>query len=311
MLEDIETFLEHLRTLRNASPHTIAAYQEDLMQFVDFLAQEGALEDISHWGEVTYREIRRFIFHLQRRGLSRATIARRISALRSFYRFLVAQGRVGHNPTRPVIYSRGQPPLPRFLHQEEMKGLLDSLEVATPLKMRDAALLELLYASGLRASEVVALNVEDVDISRGEIWVRGGKRKKERIALMGRPARAALLRYLLEGRPALLAKGGERADSQALFLNAQGTRLTRRSLNRIIEACLQERGVPRRASAHTFRHSFATHLLDGGADLRSLQELLGHSSLASTQIYTHVTQSRLREVYDRAHPRAVREGEDD
>jgi integrase/recombinase XerC len=307
VLEGIAQFIEHLQTLKHASPHTVRAYTEDLMQFVDFLTEtRGALPT---WETVTPREVRRFLAHLQQRGLARTSIGRRLSALRTFYRFLIRTGVVTHNPTAAVGFAVGETSLPEFFYESELNALWEALDPSTPAGLRDQAILELLYATGLRASELVGLDCRQIDLQSGEVQVRG-KGGKDRIVLAGRASREALARYLQYGRPRLreLARPLSAGDDAALFLNCRGTRLTARSVARILEKYVERAGIAKEVSPHTLRHTFATHLLDGGADLRTVQELLGHASLSSTQIYTHVTQERLRTVYDQAHPRAKARG---
>lgn len=305
MLEAIEQFLDHLRTMKNVSPHTLRAYTEDLMQFADFLVEQAGEEPIESWAEVSHRHIRRFLSHLQEQGLRRTSLARRLSALRSFYRFLVRTQGVTHNPTLALVFSAGEHRLPEFFYEHELERLWAALNDGTPRGLRDRALFELLYATGLRVSELVSLNRGDVDLETGQIHVVG-KGAKERIVLAGRASREALEKYLTYGRPRLREQARPLAagDDQALFLNRQGTRLTARSVARLLDQYVERAGLDKHASPHTLRHTFATHLLDGGADLRSVQELLGHATLSSTQVYTHVTQERLRAVYDQAHPRA-------
>lgn len=303
MLEGIAQFIEHLQMLKHASPHTVRAYTEDLMQFVDFLTETWGT--LSSWEKVTPRDVRRFLAQMQQRGLARASISRRLSALRTLYRFLIRTGTVTHNPTALVGFTVGEAALPQFFYESELDALWEAIDTSTPTGLRDRAILELLYATGLRASELVGLDQHRVDLQSGEVQVRG-KGDKERIVLAGQASRQALVRYLQYGRPRLrqMARPLSAGDDAALFLNCHGTRLTARSVARILEKYVERAGIPKKVSPHTLRHTFATHLLDGGADLRTVQELLGHASLSSTQIYTHVTQERLRTVYDQAHPRA-------
>jgi integrase/recombinase XerC len=307
MVEGIAQFIEHLQTLKNASRHTIRAYTEDLMQFVDFLTE--ARTDEPTWETVTHRDIRRFLAQMQQRGLARTSIGRRLSALRALYRYLIRTGAATHNPTATVVFAQGEASLPEFFYERELDALWAAIDTSTPAGLRDRAILELLYATGLRASELVGLDQNDVALQTGEVQV-AGKGAKERIVLAGRVSQEALVKYLQYGRPGLLAAARplSAGDDKALFLNCRGTRLTERSVARILDKYVERAGLNKDVSPHTLRHTFATHLLDGGADLRTVQELLGHASLSSTQVYTHVTQERLRAVYDQAHPRAKAEG---
>ncbi len=231
------------------------------------------------------------------------SLARKLSAIRSLYRFLVREGLAEANPARAVATPRRPRRLPEVLPEDEVAALVESPRLAAPLERRDRAFLELLYASGLRVSELTGLDVGDADLGAGLVRVLG-KRQKERIVPFGRPAAEALRRYLEEARP-VLAAGAERGrGGEALFLNHRGGRLTSRSVARRLEGWTRRAGLARHVHPHVLRHCFATHLLGNGADLRGIQELLGHASLSTTQRYTHLDWKRLAEVYDSAHPRA-------
>jgi integrase/recombinase XerC len=299
MDEAFAEFLRHLAVEKNASPHTVKAYREDLAQALDFfrarLGQQNPAPD-----RLTTRLLRAYLAWLHEQGYAKTTVARRVSAVRSWCRFLRRQGTLSANPADGLRGPRQDKRLPHFLSVEDVQRLLDAPPADAPLGLRDRALLETLYSAGLRVSELTGLNVEDVDLSEGLATVRG-KGRKERLALLGPPALAALRRWL-EGRGAVAA--GLSRPQPALFLNKNGTRLSSRSVGRLLEKYLKQAGLDPRTSPHTLRHSFATHLLDNGADIRSVQELLGHRSLSTTQIYTHVTTHRLQESYDKAHPRA-------
>lgn len=297
----LEGFLTELRDARGAAPGTLAGYADDLNQFSVFLSEHGIA---SRWQEVRPAHVRRFLAHLHAGGYARASIARKLSAVRSLYRFLFARHLVSANPAAGVTAPRQRPRLPRFLYQEDLVKLLAAPDPGTPLGLRDRALLEVLYATGLRVSELVSLTVPQVEgVDELRVLGKGGK---ERLALLGRPAREAVARYLDKGRPHLLARRppSERAREERLFLNHRGGPLTDRGVRRVVHRHLLRACAQHEIGPHALRHTFATHLLEAGADLRAVQELLGHSSLATTQIYTHVTRGRLREVYDRAHPRA-------
>jgi integrase/recombinase XerC len=293
-------FLEHLRTERRASPHTLKAYRVDLAQYAAALAEHGQ-------GIVPSSP------SLIRGYLSRAagaagavSLARKLSAIRSMYRFLVREGVAEANPARLVASPRRPKRLPEVLPESEVAALVEAPQLATPLERRDRAFLELLYGSGLRVSELTGLDVGDVDLSGGLVRVLG-KRNKERIVPFGRTAAGAIERYLEEARPVLAAGPDHRASARAgtaLFLNHRGGRLSSRSVARRLDRATLLAGLPRHVHPHVLRHCFATHLLGNGADLRGIQELLGHASLSTTQRYTHLDWKRLAEVYDRAHPRA-------
>ena len=293
--EELKGYHIYLQAERNASPFTIRNYERDVGGFLTFLEEEG----ISSLAEVNRQVLRRYLSWLLERGYVKASIARKLSALRSFYRYLVQQKKVTADAIASISSPKPDKHLPSFLTSEEMERILAAPDTSTPLGQRDRALLELLYASGVRVSEIVGLDVNQVDLGNREVRVLG-KGSKERITLMGRPAAAALKDYLSFGRPKLL--GGERTS--ALFVNRYGKRLTKRGVQLIITKYGKKIGLDKRAFPHLLRHTFATHLLDGGADLRVVQELLGHVNLATTQVYTHVTQSQARRVYVAAHPRA-------
>lgn len=285
-------FLAHLEKDLGYSYHTLAAYRCDLNQFFAFCRQEG-LSPVT----TTAKGVRRFVLHLGALRLRPASIARKLSALRTFYDYLERQETVATNPAAAVPNLKSEERLPAFLTQEEMARLLTETD-DSPLGLRDRALLELLYATGMRVGEVVRLNLLDVDASSDSLRVRG-KGDKERLTFLNPSARLALQVYLQKGRPAF-----ECGKSDALFLNRRGGRLTARSIQRMLKKRVQGVATRRGLTPHAIRHSFATHLLENGADLRTVQELLGHSSLSTTQVYTHLTAKRLRAVYDKAHPRA-------
>ena len=294
----IERFIEYLRVERNASPLTLKSYEEDLIALVLYLEEvEGRSVKPC---EVTTLDLRRFIAELQQAGYAKATISRKLACLRSFFRFAVREGWVETNVAKPLRNPRTGRKLPHFLSAEEIAKLLESPPSSLASGLRDRAILETMYSSGLRVSELVGLSLEDIDFPGSLIRVRG-KGRKERLSPLGSYAQKALKNWLTKRKP---DPKGSKNDTQAVFLNRFGRRLTSRSVGRMLEKCLKQCGLDQRTSPHTLRHSFATHLLDRGADIRSVQELLGHKSLITTQIYTHVSTTRLREVYETAHPRA-------
>jgi integrase/recombinase XerC len=283
----VDSYLASLKSERNFSPYTLVNYRLDLEQFIKFLAERKKL--LSRVDRAVARE---FLYHLEGDKYSRRSLARKISAVRSFFRWLVREKKASANPFELISTPKIEKRLPNFLYEEEM---IKMLKVPAP-GGRDAALLELLYGAGLRVSEAIKLNTSDLDLSEGEVRIMG-KGSKERIGLIGSYAVAALRQYLS-------SRG--RTDSRAVFQNKRGGRLTGRSVERLIKSYAQKAGLDKTVTPHTLRHTFATHLLSAGADLRTVQELLGHSSLSTTQVYTHVTRERLKSVYDLAHPRAKR-----
>jgi integrase/recombinase XerC len=292
-------FLRHLSLEKNSSAHTVKSYREDLTQAIDFFREQlpGGLRP----DRLTTRVVRAYLAWLHGQGYAKTTIARRLAALRSWLRFLCRQGVIARNPSDGLRGPRQEKRLPHFLSADQMTKLLD-VPADTPLGTRDRALFETMYSAGLRVSELVGINVDDLDVDGGTLVVRG-KGKRERVALLGRPA-VKSMREWLALRDQLIA--GLTAHPAAVFLNRFGRRLTTRSVARFLEKYLKRAGLDPRSSPHTLRHSFATHLLDAGADVRSVQELLGHRSLGTTQIYTHVTTNRLHDSYQAAHPRAKR-----
>jgi integrase/recombinase XerC len=299
MDEALAEYLRHLALEKNASAHTVKSYREDLTQAVEFFRTRLGSET-PRAEQLTTRLLRAHIAWLSEQGYARSTIGRRLAAVRSWCRFLCRQGTLTSNPALGLRGPRQEKRLPHFVSREDMERLLATPPADTPAGLRDRAILETLYSAGMRVSELTGLDVEDVELSDGVAMVRG-KGRKERLALLGPPAVEAIERWVPQ-RPAL---AGPRATSQpALFLNRNGTRLTTRSVGRLLEKHLKQAGLDPRTSPHTLRHSFATHLLDAGADIRSVQELLGHRSLATTQVYTHVSTQRLRESYQKAHPRS-------
>ncbi len=293
----IDAFLAYLAHERQSSPHTVKAYAEDLSQWTQWAGEQG----LSHAEQADAAQLRAYLGTLQERRLARASRARKTASLRSFFAWLARRGVLPRSPAAGLRTAKRERRLPRFLRDDQVESLLAAPDLATPLGLRDRALLETLYASGMRAGELVALSLADVDFDEGMIRVIG-KGDKERIVLLGRPAVLALTRYLRRGRPRLADKAAQ--DSGALFVNRSGGRLSDRSVRRLFDQYCSAASGALKITPHVLRHTFATHLLAGGADLRLVQELLGHASLATTQMYTHVTTERLQKVYKQAHPRA-------
>jgi integrase/recombinase XerC len=291
----LERFLTYLRAGRNASPYTVKNYRNDIGQFLDYCRARG----VGSIEQVDRSLLRAYLAELDAAGYVKASIARRMAELRSFGDFLVRENVLERNPFRTVGAPRIPKRLPQVLTAAELEVLLSVPDTSTPLGLRNRAIIEVLYAAGLRVSELVGLDVTDVDLAQAQVRVVG-KGRKERIGLLGRPAVRAVSAYLNGGRPELL---GQRPTG-ALWLNHRGGRLTVRGVVLVLDKAGKQAGIRTPVTPHVLRHTFATHLLDGGADLRVVQELLGHANLVTTQIYTHVSQSRAREVYLGAHPRA-------
>ncbi len=302
MDELIETFLDYLRYERHSSPHTVRNYRSDLIQFRDFIAEEIARQPSAK--ELTPLRIRAFLAYLYERERKKSSVARKLAALRAFFKFLRREEKIAENPAALVSTPKLEKKLPRIMTEEEVNRFLDRLAESAahggPLLVRDRAILELLYASGLRASEVAGLDLRAVNFGDRFVLVRG-KGDKERIVPFGSKALGALEAYL-PLREQILREA--RKNTPALFLNARGGRLTTRSLGRIVEHSVRLFGPNVRVSPHSFRHAFASHLLAERADLRAIQEMLGHKRLATTQKYTQVSIQHLMEVYDKAHPKA-------
>ena len=302
----VEQFLEHLRYERNVSAHTIRNYSSDLEQFLDHLAPIDPVTNTRHAPEITeidHLTIREWLSALHGAQKKKTSIARKLAALRTFFQFLVREGIVELNPAKLVSTPRLEKKLPTHLSVEEAIRFIESPDLETDLGKRDRAMLELMYATGVRVAELTTLNVMDVDLRNRLIRVTG-KRRKQRIIPFGDPAGDALRGYLSVREKFLLNAPVSKRDEDVLFLNYQGTRITTRSVGRMVEKYIRLCAGMHNISPHALRHSFATHLLDSGADLRDIQELLGHARLSTTQIYTHVSMEKLVEVYDKAHPKA-------
>lgn len=296
----MEEYLRFLEAERNLSPETLRAYREDLRVFEEFCRRAGAEEP----AEVDHRLLRRYLANLQTRGYARSTVARRASSVKGFFRFLTLRGYLRADPSLALSPPRRERRLPRALRLEEIEGAEEkhALHVYRT-SLRDMAVIELLYATGMRVGELSGLDLEDLDMRRGEVRVLG-KGRKERVIPVHDAALQLVGRYLEKERPALAANSPDGAAERALFLNLRGGRLSDRGVRRVVERFFRELEGGRRVSPHTLRHSFATHMLQGGADLRTVQELLGHVDLSTTQIYTHLDKGQLKEVFFRTHPRA-------
>ncbi|MFN5622390.1 MAG: tyrosine recombinase XerC [Planctomyces sp.] len=296
----IQRFLGFLKIERNSSELTIKSYADDLNHVCEFLQEHTG--KIPHPAQIDTAILRSYVAWLHECGYARTTVARRLACLRSFFRYCNRDGICETNPARPLRTPRSGRKLPHFLTTEQVGSLLTAPPANTPPGIRDRAILETMYSAGLRVSELVGLNVTDWDRGSGIVRVLG-KGRKERLAPIGSYASKALDQWLEVRQPDPKAPDKQRF---AMFLNRFGRRLTTRSIGRLLETHIATAGLSQQTTPHTLRHTFATHLLDGGADLRSVQELLGHKSLTTTQIYTHVSTRRLRETYEKAHPHAPR-----
>lgn len=292
----IEPFCEFLEFERGLSPRTITAYRKDLERMAEFFEARD-LHDVS---DVGVRELRDYTYHLKDRGLQATSIRRNLAAIRTYFSYLLAEGHVQADPTDRVDLPRTWRRLPNFLTRAEIEQLLDAPDVSDPLYWRDKSLLEFAYASGVRVSELIGLKQRDVDLQEG-FAVVFGKGAKERLVPVGRAALRALVVYIRDVRPRLVRKQGSEG---ALFVNARGEPLSRMGVWKILKKHVQRAGITKKVSPHTLRHSFATHLLEGGADLAAVQEMLGHADISTTQVYTHVEREYLREVHRQYHPRA-------
>ena len=314
----IQEFFSYLRYEKHFSDHTLKCYNTDLQQYIEFLDTEQAgatsqnsfesggaatavaMEVRAEILSVTAATIREFLVTLHNRNYSRATTARKLATLRSFYKFLVRRGYLQSSPVAVIRTPKQEKRLPKFLEIEQIIALFDAPDRTTLLGLRDWAMLEVMYSTGVRVSELVGLDVTDVDFDEAILHIRG-KGRRERLAPAGQQALDAIRQYTAKrGQP----KPGESVDQQALFVNKSGQRLSTRSVRRKLDKYLAQANLDPSISPHTLRHTFATHMLNKGADLRSVQELLGHRSLSTTQVYTHLTTGRLKEVYDKAHPRS-------
>lgn len=286
----IEKFERYLDVEKNYSAHTLRAYKADLKEFTEFVG-ERSLKDI------TRSDVRRFVAQLKDGGVSKRTVVRKIAAIRSFFKFLFREGHIQSNPAGSIFTPKLEKRLPEFLDCKQTLKLITSPVTDSFSGLRDRAILEVLYSTGMRVSEAAALNLENVDLIAGVVKARG-KGKKERMALLGDEAQRNLRKYLTS------AKALRKKSTKAVFLNKFGSRLSDRGIRRLVEKYVKKCSIKQNISPHSIRHSFATHLINNGADLRSVQELLGHKNLSTTQIYTHLGSERIKKMYSKAHPRA-------
>ena len=300
MKESVDRFLNYMTVERGVSPNTLAAYKNDLYQLIEFLTNGSPDEDtIDRWDKVDPKDLVSYVLKLHDWGYSDTTRARKVASTRSFFSFLLDEGVVSKDPTENLSFPRVGRSLPGVLAIEEVDALLSAAVGDTPEAMRDRAMLELLYATGMRVSELVSLDVEDVDLEQS--FVRCfGKGSKERMIPIYRQAADAVKTYLAAGRPKLM----KQRSGKAMFLNRRGDRLSRQGFWLVLRGLSTKAGIDGKITPHTLRHSFATHLLRGGAPLRHVQELLGHASITTTQVYTHLTSDHVRAEYEKAHPRA-------
>lgn len=300
LFQHIDGFLSHLRVEKSATNLTLLGYKTDLAQFFNFLSSRHSIpkEEIDN-DLLNHRSVREYLTYMQEKGLSRSTMARKLAALRSFVKYLCRENILAGNPIAAVSTPKQDKKLPKFLYSPEIDLLMDAPDLTTTSGKRDKAILETLYAAGLRVSELVGLDINDLDFKEGFIKVRG-KGQKERIVPLGSEAKAALVLYIEKARNFL---GKSERTTSAVFLNRFGNRLSARSVRTILNKYVEDIALNQKISPHTLRHSFATHLLNGGADLRSVQELLGHVKLSTTQIYTHLTRENIKNTFDKNHPR--------
>ncbi len=307
MQASIDRFSTHLRDVRGASPHTIHSYSHDLVQFAAFARAEKLLKPRQSWEKVTYLMIRRYLGHLTAEGYNRRSIVRKLSSLKSFYKWAERESLVVSNPAAAVLSPKLPRYLPDVLDVGEVERLLQLPVLTTAFGRRDRALLEWMYSSGARVAETAALDLEHIDWKNGEARIVGGKGGGDRLVLVGSHALDALGAYVENWRSELLArrKNGPDKAGEAIWINSRGARLSPHAIYMLVQDYAGRAGIRKNVTPHTFRHSFATHLLEGGADLRVVQELLGHRSLSSTQIYTRVSTGHLKKIYAAAHPRAT------
>lgn len=294
----IEEFFAHLTVEKGVSPHTLRAYQRDIQQFFAYLQRADInIESVNHIF------LRRYLAYLQTLKYSRTTVARKVASLRTFFKFLNRENYLAANPALLLIIPKLKKRLPRSLEFDAVKDLLEAPDLEATFGQRDKAILETLYGTGIRVGELVGLNITSLDFLQN--WIKVfGKGSKERIVPINQVALSFIQKYLASSRGMLLRRGDRDDEERALFINSRGTRLSDGGVRRMINKYVRRMSLNRKVSPHVLRHTFATHLLEAGADLRAIQELLGHVDLSSTQIYTHLSKARLKDVYKKAHPRA-------
>jgi integrase/recombinase XerC len=293
----VSDFLNYLMIEKNSSPYTIEHYEQDILDFATFMKQQA----IGGFAAVSYVLVRHYLVTLHEKKYARNYVSRKISSLRSFYRFLNREKKVEQNPFAMASLPKKAKMLPQFLYEKELEKLFSASDISTPIGQRNQALLELLYGTGMRVSECCNLNLKDIDLFLEAALVKG-KGRKERYVPLGSFAIESLERYINEGRKTLIENSGNKTDS--LFLNYRGEPLSTRSVRNILNKLIEDSSLTIHISPHVLRHTFATHMLNEGADLRAVQELLGHAQLSSTQVYTHVTKDHLKKIYNNTHPRA-------
>jgi integrase/recombinase XerD len=302
MKENIDAFLRYLIVEKGFSRNTEEAYRNDLYQLKDFIAEEASRKgELPSWSSFDRQEMLSYMLNLKEKRYASTTLARKVAAAKSFFKFMTEEHHIQQNPTKNIASLKVGRSLPKPISVSEARRLLDEpAKHSSPEAKRDRAMLELLYASGMRVSELVALNLGDIDTSGG--FVRCfGKGHKERMIPIYNRATQCLSEYIKEARPQIVRN---KSEEKALFLNVRGERLTRQGLWQILKRYAKDAGIPAGVTPHTLRHSFATHMLNGGADLRMVQELLGHANISTTQVYTHLTSEHVRRTYEKSHPRA-------
>lgn len=292
----LQTFIRHLADEKGLTKNTLESYERDLSHYIDYIEKQGVLS----LEQSTKTNIAQYLHSLKQLGRAPATISRNMVSIRALYQYLAKERRISHDPSLHLETPKIERRLPKVLTVDEVERLLEAPECGSPNGMRDKAMLELLYATGIRVSELISLDVADVDMGMGFVRCKGSG-SRERIVPLGRIAAQWLESYIRTMRPQLLRHGREQ---EALFINHHGSRLTRQGFWKIMKRYASESGTDKVITPHTLRHSFATHLLENGADLKSVQEMLGHADISTTQVYTHVTSTRMKDIYDRAHPRA-------
>lgn len=309
MPPSVSDFIAHLRDVRGASRHTVRSYQSDLTQFFAWLIEQKLIRAKDGPEKVTYLMVRRYLAHLSGREFARRSTVRKLSTLKAYWKWLEREGRASSNPAAAVLSPKIAPSLPEVLDTPSIERLLDAPDARQPLGRRDRALLEWLYSSGARVAETAALDLEDLNWKQSEARIESGKGGASRLVLLGEPALFALQSYVEDWRPLLLqrAKKDGPQPTQAVWINGRGTRLSAHAITLLVSRYATQIGLKQNVTPHTLRHSFATHLLEGGADLRVVQELLGHKSLSATQIYTRVSTSHLQKIYAATHPRDLDE----